>query len=107
MTNPISPCLHCTRVRDPEACENKNCKTWRQWFAGRWEYTRKLYRAGMDRCQKKRGVPLGGCRYASPHTTEAYLQTDPCDRCKLPKALCNTPCKVRTDWSEVKHELES
>ena len=34
--NEISPCVGCVRVRDPEACENKNCKHWKAWFLRRW-----------------------------------------------------------------------
>lgn len=111
MTNTISPCLHCTRVKDAQNCENKNCKPWRQWFLERWEYTRRLYRKGMDQCSGKPGVPLGGRRYCQPHQITAYLQEDPCQRCKLPRDLCHTPCKLRTQWEavqkEVTDELES
>lgn len=39
----IKPCDRCTRVRDPENCENKNCVPWRQWYAYRWELLRKQY----------------------------------------------------------------
>ena len=31
-----SPCESCIRVRDPGACENKNCKVWKAWFLRRW-----------------------------------------------------------------------
>jgi hypothetical protein len=30
------PCLTCTRVADPEKCENINCKAWREWFLKKW-----------------------------------------------------------------------
>ncbi len=32
----VSPCLYCARVACPEACENKTCKEWKQWFLSRW-----------------------------------------------------------------------
>ena len=32
----VSPCEGCTRVADPGACENKNCKVWKVWFLRRW-----------------------------------------------------------------------
>ena len=32
----VSPCVGCTRVIDPGACENKNCKVWKAWFLRRW-----------------------------------------------------------------------
>lgn len=38
-----SPCLACTRVKDPEECENKQCKAWRDWFIRRWEEVRKTW----------------------------------------------------------------
>ena len=31
-----SPCESCTRIYDPDACENKNCKDWKAWFLRRW-----------------------------------------------------------------------
>ena len=111
MTESISPCQYCTRVRDPQNCENKNCKPWREWFFLQWEQTRKLYRKGMDITGGKCGIPLGGERYESPHRVTEYLETDPCDVCKLPMELCHKPCKRRLEWNqiheEVIHELES
>ena len=35
-----SPCVTCTRVKDPENCENKSCQVWREWFIRRWEEIR-------------------------------------------------------------------
>lgn len=37
------PCDRCTRVGNPENCENKNCVPWRQWFSYRWEQLRQQY----------------------------------------------------------------
>jgi len=37
MENTQSPCESCQRVKDPEACGNKNCATWREWWLARWE----------------------------------------------------------------------
>lgn len=34
--NEISPCEGCARVKNPGACENKNCKQWKSWFLRRW-----------------------------------------------------------------------
>lgn len=31
-----SPCESCSRVLDPDGCENKNCKFWKAWFLRRW-----------------------------------------------------------------------
>ena len=109
--NELSPCLHCTRVKNHRNCENKNCKPWQKWFAGSWENTRRLFRRGMDVAPAlPAGVPLGGRRYDSPHRTTEYLETDPCDRCKLSSDLCHTPCRARLNWCEtrkkVRDELE-
>lgn len=34
--NCVSPCEGCTRVANPNACENKLCKEWKAWFLSRW-----------------------------------------------------------------------
>ena len=31
------PCATCDRVKDPKACENKNCKAWKEWFLYKWQ----------------------------------------------------------------------
>ena len=31
-TKDLCPCIECTRVQNPSACENKNCNIWRRWF---------------------------------------------------------------------------
>jgi hypothetical protein len=31
-----SPCLTCTRVKNPRDCENKSCKAWSMWFLYEW-----------------------------------------------------------------------
>lgn len=38
-----SPCLTCTRVKDPRDCENKTCERWRRWFISWWEGVREKY----------------------------------------------------------------
>ena len=101
----LSPCLCCTRVPDPRACDNKNCRQWRQWFLGRWELIRRYPRQQMDTAVLKPvGVSVGGRRYAPPHQVKAYLQKDPCKECICPKELCNAPCRVRRVWEEAKGE---
>lgn len=35
-----SPCLTCTKVKDPSDCENKSCKAWKEWWLKRWEALR-------------------------------------------------------------------
>lgn len=36
MKNRQSPCERCSRVHNPDVCENKNCKDWKKWFLHRW-----------------------------------------------------------------------
>ena len=38
MENCQNPCLGCTRVHNPNGCENKLCKEWKAWFLRRWSY---------------------------------------------------------------------
>ncbi len=100
-----SPCLSCSRVPDPRACDNKNCRQWQQWFLGRWDLIHRYPRKQMDNAVLKPvGVPLGGRHYAAPHQVQAYLQKDPCEKCVCPKELCSTPCRVRRAWEEAKGE---
>ena len=96
-----SPCFECTRVRDPQACENKICREWQGWFLGRWDAMRENVRKQMDATTTcDIGIPLGGERYAPPHRMQAYLADDPCDRCLCPKDLCHMPCPARMNWAE-------
>lgn len=52
----VSPCAGCTRVPDPEDCENKRCALWRQWYIERWGQTRKLLRQVTEKAQKEGSV---------------------------------------------------
>ena len=38
-----SPCMTCNRVKCPAECENKQCKTWQQWFLQRWSNIHGFY----------------------------------------------------------------
>lgn len=38
-----SPCLSCTRVKNPSICTIKSCVDWRAWFLPRWE---RIYQFG-------------------------------------------------------------
>ena len=98
-----SPCLTCTRVRDPRNCENKVCKEWRAWFIDRWEAMRKNIRTAMEQAPiTEQGVPLGGYQYASPHRVEAFLNNDPCKACYCPKDVCTRPCQLKLVWEDRK-----
>lgn len=101
-----SPCVSCTRVADPEKCENKYCNVWRQWFISSWDRMRGYPRQiRQDSKPEPAGVSLGGRHYAAPHETVKYLDTDPCQRCPCPRDLCTTPCRVRRRWEEARDEV--
>ena len=94
-----SPCESCTRVRDRENCENKNCREWRNWFLKRWELIHRFPRETMEQAELKPvGVKVGGRVYAAPHQVKAYREKDPCKDCLCPRDLCIAPCAVRRQW---------
>lgn len=102
-----SPCLYCTRVKEPQNCENKLCKDWQAWFIDRWETIRAQIRAQMETAPVQDiGIPLGGNRYVSPHRMREYLEHDPCDQCLYPKDQCGVPCPTRKRWEEMKKEVK-
>lgn len=85
MEKRVSPCVSCSRVLDPEACENKNCKAWRCWFIARWDQLR---------------TAMGGEQVA-----RGYLDADPCEGCLCPRELCPADCQVKAAWEEAKRQL--
>jgi len=100
-----SPCLGCTRVKDPRSCENKNCVPWRNWFLQRWEWIHNYPRVHMESADLKPvGVNIGGKVYAPPHEIKNYANQNPCEKCVCPKDLCAEPCKVRRAWDEFRKE---
>ena len=102
-----SPCLCCTRVRDPECCENKSCKDWQAWFQDRWESMRENVRNQIKESPTVEvGIPLGGHFYVPPHQIQAYLQKNPCDRCTSPKSLCLEPCSAKARWQKMRNEVK-
>ncbi len=48
-----SPCLNCTRVKDPTVCENKLCGPWKSWWLEWWEGMRKRYGFASDKEDNK------------------------------------------------------
>lgn len=105
-TGAINPCALCTQVKDPENCENKNCKVWQKWFLSRWELIRGYPRQAMDQTPLKPvGISLGGHIYCHPSQRIDYIKNNPCDACKCPRELCTGPCRVRRVWEEVKGEI--
>ena len=103
---PKSPCLTCTRVKDPKNCENKTCRDWQAWFIDRWESMREYVRAEMEKVPVfEVGIPLGGEKYAPPHLVRAYLATDPCDACAYPRTNCHKPCPSKALWLSKQKEV--
>lgn len=101
-----NPCLTCTRVADPESCENKTCRDWKQWFINRWEWIRAYPYYQMNEAEHKPvGVPLGGRHYAHPVQVQAYLAEDPCKNCSCPQDVCIVPCRIRKAWEKAKEEV--
>jgi hypothetical protein len=96
------PCISCTRVTDPENCEDKRCQAWQRWFTDAWDQLRRQPRLSMETHPKKpEGMVIGGVRYALPHRVKGYLQKDPCDGCLCPRDLCTLPCRVKRDWDQA------
>ena len=101
-----SPCFTCTRVKDPENCENKNCKDWQAWFLDRWETMRQYVRHEIQNAPvTETGIPLGGHFYVHPHRAQAYLQEEPCVRCCCPVELCQKTCHARSLWHAKQSEV--
>lgn len=100
-----SPCLTCTRVKNPGDCENKNCKVWQKWFLARWELLRRGAGQGAAPRQKIEGVSIGGRTYCHPDQIRKHLQEDPCESCKYPRELCSGPCRMRRTWEETKGDI--
>ena len=65
-----NPCLNCTRVADPDNCENKLCPQWRSWFFAKWNETRALF-------GNKKAI------------------NEPCRSCDWKGPLCATGCPVK------------
>ena len=94
-----SPCLTCTRVSDPRACENKECRQWRQWFVERWALIHAYGRYHMEQTElRPTGVVIGGKVYTQPDRVRNYLSKDPCEGCICSKDLCETPCRSKQIW---------
>lgn len=100
-----SPCLTCTRVPNPRACENKECRRWRQWFLDRWALIHAYPRHYMDQIEHRpSGVVIGGSTYAHPDRVRQYLSKDPCDGCPCTKDMCATPCRTKRLWTKEKED---
>ena len=47
------PCKGCTRVKDPENCENKRCQAWQEWFLERWAAMQKNCSHALQEMKQK------------------------------------------------------
>ena len=101
-----SPCVNCTRVKDPKNCENKLCKDWQAWFIQRWDTMRKQLCVDAAAAPiQEVGVPLGGYLYASPHRVRDFLEKNPCHSCLYPTDQCHMPCKTKLEWHKMQREV--
>lgn len=101
-----SPCLSCTRVKDPRLCENKECRVWRKWFVEKWNAMRAVPRLQIEQLPKvMEGEVIGGQQYALPHRVRSYLDTDPCEKCVCPKDLCKPQCRIKRDWLKAREDV--
>ena len=101
----VSPCMTCTRVKDPRGCDDKDCKAWQEWFTGRWDDLRHQVRVSMETVEEQPvGVNIGGTYYAAPHRVRRYLEQDPCTGCLCPRDLCRLPCKIKRRWLAARED---
>ena len=56
MLHKESPCKGCTRVQNPDMCENKYCKEWKAWFLHRWSL---IHRYGQAHGCERKGDTYG------------------------------------------------
>ena len=101
-----SPCLTCTRVPDPRACDNKECRPWRQWFIDRWALIHAYGRYHMEQTElRPTGVVIGGKVYTQPDRVRNYLSKDPCEGCICSKDLCSVPCRNKRIWLRNREDV--
>lgn len=101
----MSPCLRCTRVANPQNCENKRCTVWQKWFLQQWAVIHAYPRRREELASLRPvGVSLGGRVYALPHQTGKFLQTDPCRDCICTEDVCQEPCRMRKLWERARRE---
>ena len=99
------PCRLCHQVKNPAACENKDCKRWRAWFIAQWEDSRqRLLKATTAQPRCVQGIPLGGRYYYHPEHLMEYLDKDPCKACYLAGCQCQEPCQFRRNWESAREE---
>ena len=98
-----SPCKTCRLVSSSYGCDNKNCPRWSAWWKDQWERTRALFRAAMDVPVKKNPYAF---QYDTPDQVRRYLSEDPCEKCKIPKDLCSTPCRSKKTWEDARGDWQ-
>ena len=104
----MSPCVYCTKVSDPRACEDKDCGRWQTWFVEKWDHLRLQPRLAMEKVKTEpAGVCIGGNYYLPPHQMRAYLAVDPCEKCLCPKDICSLPCREKRAWLAAREDVFS
>lgn len=101
-----SPCSTCDKVPDPQACENKECRPWRQWFMYRWALIHAwgcyhLKQSDLQSADETAGEKVR----TSQDRSRSYLSKDPCDGCICPKDLCSTPCRDKRIWQQRREDV--
>ena len=101
------PCRVCCLVKNPAACENKECKPWRMWFTNTWNRRRREVLGKMEgEGQVLRGVSIGGRRYYNPDDLRQYLRTNPCAACHMGSGNCTSPCRIKQNWEMAKEKAK-
>ena len=100
-----SPCLTCTRVKDPRNCENKLCKDWQNWFVERWDAMRaSIYAGTVPLAVDRNAITVGGYQYSHPDHVRQFLRYKPCLTCNCPEDLCKEPCTLLVVWEAMKEK---
>lgn len=100
-----SPCLTCTRVKNPSNCENKLCNDWQNWFIERWDEMRaSIYSEAMPLVVDRSAIMVGGYKYSHPDYVRRFLQHKPCLNCDCPAELCKEPCAMLVVWEAMKEK---
>lgn len=101
------PCRVCCLVKNPAACENKECRPWRMWFINTWNRRRsEVLREIGGEAQVLQGVSVGGRRYYNPDDLRQYLENNPCAPCPMGRGNCKSPCRVKQNWEIAKEKAK-
>ena len=94
-----SPCKTCRQVSSSYSCDNKDCPRWKAWWLDQWERTRILLCSVKDAPPEENPYAF---QYDTPDHVRRYLSEDPCEKCKIPKEFCSTPCRSKKTWEDAR-----